>query len=42
MPGKNEDVVIKSVLTPRDNFAGRSKTRLGVAEFVDLSFTATP
>jgi hypothetical protein len=35
-------VVIKPVLTPRDNFAGRSKTRFGVAEFVDLSFTATP
>jgi hypothetical protein len=33
---------ITAVMTPRDNFAGRSLTRLGIAEVVDLSFTATP
>jgi hypothetical protein len=29
-------------LTPRDNFAGRSTTRFGVGEVVDLSFVSLP
>jgi hypothetical protein len=33
---------VAAVLTPRDNFAGRSLDRLGLAEVADLSFTASP
>jgi hypothetical protein len=33
---------IAGVLAPRENFQGRSITRLGLAEVADLSFTATP
>ncbi|MGA9997093.1 MAG: hypothetical protein WBP93_16870 [Pyrinomonadaceae bacterium] len=33
---------LTGVLTARDNFTGRSNTDFGVAEVVDLSFTATP
>ena len=36
------ETTVTAVITPRDNFAGRSLTRLGVAEVADLSFTATP
>jgi hypothetical protein len=32
----------QGALTPEDNFAGRSMTRFGVAEGIDLSFTTTP
>jgi hypothetical protein len=32
----------KGVLTARDNFTGRSTTRFGIAEIIDLSFTANP
>jgi hypothetical protein len=32
---------ISGVLTPSDNFTGRSLTRLGLAEVADLSFTAS-
>ena len=32
----------KGVLTARDNFSGRSTTRFGIAEIIDLSFTANP
>jgi glycosyltransferase involved in cell wall biosynthesis len=35
-------VSVSGVLTPRDNFAGRSRARFGVGEIIDLSFTATP
>lgn len=35
-------VAITPVLTPADNFTGRSTTRFGVGEVVALSFTATP
>ena len=33
---------VTPVLTPDDNFAGRSAVRFGVSELVRLSFTATP
>jgi hypothetical protein len=33
---------IEGVLTPRDNFSGRSLERYGVGEEVDLSFTSAP
>jgi outer membrane protein OmpA-like peptidoglycan-associated protein len=33
---------VTGVLTARDNFAGRSVNRFGLAEVVDLSFTTTP
>jgi len=35
-------VAVSPVLTPTDNFAGRSRTRFGVGEVVKLSFTASP
>jgi hypothetical protein len=35
-------IAVTPVLTPRDNFAGRSAVRFGVGEIIDLSFTATP
>ena len=33
---------VTGVLTPRDNFVGRSLTQLGLAEVADLSFTPSP
>ncbi len=33
---------LTNVLTPQDNFSGRSTTTFGVAEVINLSFTATP
>ncbi|HKQ53960.1 MAG TPA: hypothetical protein VJT74_16410 [Pyrinomonadaceae bacterium] len=33
---------LTGVLTPQDNFTGRSTTRYGLAELVNLSFTAKP
>jgi hypothetical protein len=33
---------VTGLLTPRDNFVGRSLTQLGLAEVADLSFTASP
>jgi len=33
---------VTGVLTPRDNFVGRSLTQLGLAEVADLSFTGSP
>ena len=35
-------VVFTTVVTPVDNFAGRSPTRFGVGEEIDLSFTTLP
>jgi glycosyltransferase involved in cell wall biosynthesis len=35
-------VAVSGVLTPRDNFSGRSNTRYGVGEIIDLSFAAIP
>ncbi len=35
-------VVFTTVVTPVDNFAGRSTTRFGVGEQIDLSFTTLP
>ena len=35
-------VSVTGVLTPSDNFAGRSNTRFGVGEVINLSFRATP
>jgi GT2 family glycosyltransferase len=35
-------VAVTGRLTPRDNFTGRSTTRFGVGELIDLSFTASP
>lgn len=32
---------VNGVMTPRDNFAGRSTTDFGVAEVIDLSFAST-
>jgi hypothetical protein len=32
----------QGVLTPRDNFTGRSMTRFGVGEVIDLSFKTSP
>jgi len=34
--------LVAGVLTPRDNFAGRSATRFGVGEVIDLSFASFP
>jgi hypothetical protein len=36
------ETTVVGVLTPLDNFAGRSLNRLGLAEVADLSFTASP
>jgi hypothetical protein len=33
---------VTGVLAPLDNFAGRSRTRFGVGEVIDLSFASTP
>src|SRR3954447_13886961 len=33
---------VPPVVTPQDNFSGRSTTDCGVGEFVDLSFTSAP
>lgn len=35
-------VAVNGVLTPDDNFAGRSKTNFGVAELIHLSFASSP
>ena len=35
-------VAVTSVLTPDDNFTGRSKTNFGVGELIHLSFVSTP
>jgi hypothetical protein len=40
--GTTQGIVITPVLTPHDNFAGRSNTRAGVGELIDLSFAAVP
>lgn len=40
--GTISGVVITPALNPRDNFPGRSLTRVGVGELVDLSFVASP
>jgi len=40
--GTISGVVITPILTPRDNFQGRSLTRVGVGELADLSFLASP
>jgi outer membrane protein OmpA-like peptidoglycan-associated protein len=34
--------LVFGLLTPRDNFAGRSTTRFGVGEIIDLSFSSLP
>lgn len=36
------ETTVTGVLTPRDNFAGRNLTRLGLAEVTDLSFSSSP
>lgn len=36
------ETTVTAILTPRDNFAGRSADRLGLAEVADLSFSASP
>lgn len=41
-PPKKPPPLITGVLTPRDNFAGRSPVRFGVGEVVDLSFFSVP
>jgi hypothetical protein len=44
MTGKIDNVIVTAVLTPHDNFDGRSPlpVRFGVGEFIDLSFDAYP
>ncbi|MGH9890483.1 MAG: eCIS core domain-containing protein [bacterium] len=34
--------IVGGILTPRDNFAGRSATRFSVGEVIDLSFASLP
>jgi hypothetical protein len=37
-----QEAAITGVMTPRDNFSGRSTTNLGLAEVADLSLTSAP
>lgn len=38
----NVQATFQGVLTPHDNFAGRSTTRFGITEIIDLSFMSNP